>query len=62
MALSSLHIELPEVEELLSQRGLDISYETIRQWARKFGQQFARQLRARRPARRNGRDDRRQRL
>jgi putative transposase len=38
-----------DVEELLAERGLDISYETIRRWVRKFGLQFARRLRARRP-------------
>jgi putative transposase len=38
-----------DVEELLAERGFDISYETVRRWVRKFGPQFARQLRARRP-------------
>ena len=38
-----------DVEELLAQRGLDISYETVRRWVLKFGPQFARRLRARRP-------------
>jgi transposase-like protein len=26
-----------DVEELLAKRGLDVSYETIRRWVRKFG-------------------------
>ena len=39
-----------EVEELLAQRGLDVSYETIRCWTIKFGPQIARRLRRRRPA------------
>ena len=38
-----------DVEELLAERGLDVSYETIRRWVRKFGLQFARNLRASRP-------------
>ena len=37
-----------DVEELLVDRGLDVSYETIRRWVLKFGLQFARNLRARR--------------
>ena len=32
------------VEELLAARGI-ISHETVRQWARKFGQPFANQIR-----------------
>ena len=38
-----------DVEELLAERGLDISYETVRRWVLKFGAVFARRLRARRP-------------
>ena len=33
----------------MAERGLDISYETIRRWVLKFGTVFARGLRARRP-------------
>jgi transposase-like protein len=33
------------VEELLAARGIMVSHETVRQWARKFGQQFANQVR-----------------
>ena len=29
------------VQELLAARGIIVSHETVRQWARKFGQQFA---------------------
>ena len=36
-----------EVEELLAKRGIVVSYETIRQWCRKFGPQYARNLRRR---------------
>ena len=37
------------VEELLAGRGIIVSHETVRQWARKFGQQFANQIRRRLP-------------
>jgi len=29
-----------DVEELLFERGVDVTYETIRKWCRKFGQQY----------------------
>ena len=38
-----------DVEDLLAERGLDISYETVRRWVNKFGPRFARELRNRRP-------------
>jgi putative transposase len=38
-----------DVEELLFVRGVSVSYEAIRKWCRKFGQQYAHQLRRRRP-------------
>jgi transposase-like protein len=38
-----------DVEELLAERGLDLSYETVRRWVLKFGPEIARQLRRRRP-------------
>jgi transposase-like protein len=37
-----------DVEDLLAERGLDISYETVRRWVLKFGPLFARELRSRR--------------
>jgi hypothetical protein len=37
------------VEELLAQRGIVVSYETVRQWCLKFGQTYANELRRRRP-------------
>ena len=37
------------VEDLLAERGLDISYETVRRWVAKFGSLFARELRQGRP-------------
>ncbi|PVE20190.1 IS6 family transposase [Microvirga sp. KLBC 81] len=38
-----------DVEELLAERGLEVSYETIRQWVLKFGPAFAHNLRRLRP-------------
>ena len=38
-----------DVEELLLVRGIIVSYEAIRKWCRKFGQQYANHLRRRRP-------------
>src|SRR5260370_27263584 len=38
-----------DVEELLAERGLDISYETVRRWVLKFGPSIARRLRRHRP-------------
>src|SRR5437764_7474869 len=38
-----------DVEELLAERGLDLSYETIRRWVLKFGPLLARGLRQQRP-------------
>ena len=37
------------VEELLAARGIIVSHETVRQWARKFGQRFANHIRRRLP-------------
>ena len=36
-----------EVEELLAERGITVTYETIRQWCQKFGQNYARKLKKR---------------
>jgi hypothetical protein len=38
-----------DVEELLAERGIAVSYETVRRWCRKFGQTFADGVRRRRP-------------
>src|SRR5215216_1915825 len=37
------------VEELLAERGIEVSYESVRRWVLKFGPIFARELRRRRP-------------
>jgi transposase-like protein len=36
-----------DVEELLADRGLDLSYETVKRWVLKFGPMFAKELRRR---------------
>jgi transposase-like protein len=38
-----------DVEDMLAERGLDISYETVRRWVLKFGPLFAQELNRRRP-------------
>ena len=43
-------LSLRDVEELLAERGIEVSYETIRCWTRKFGQLYAANLRSSRPA------------
>jgi len=41
-------LSLRDVEEMLAERGLDLTYETVRRWVTKFGPLFARELRKRR--------------
>ena len=43
------NLSLREVEELMLERGIDVSYETIRRWTVKFGPLIARTLRRRQP-------------
>ncbi len=38
-----------DVEELLAERGVILTYETVRQWCQKFGQTYANELRRHRP-------------
>src|SRR5918992_173808 len=42
-------LSLRMVEEMLAARGIVVSHETVRQWALKFGQDFANQIRRRLP-------------
>jgi len=37
-----------DVEDLLAQRGVQVTYETIRQWCQTFGPAYAKRLRQRR--------------
>ena len=54
-----LHFRFPlslrMVEEMLAARGILVSHETVRQWARKFGQAFANPIRPTLRRRRCGR-------
>src|SRR3954453_13762039 len=43
-------LSLRMVEEMLAARGIIVSHESVRQWALKFGQAFANQIRRRLPA------------
>lgn len=43
-------LSLRDVEEMLAHRGVEVSYETIKCWTLKFGQQIAASLNARRRA------------
>jgi putative transposase len=42
-------LSLRMVEEMLAARGITVSHESVRQWALKFGQDFANQIRRRLP-------------
>ena len=42
-------LSLRMVEEMLAGRGIVVSHETVRQWALKFGQEFANIIRRRLP-------------
>ncbi len=42
-------LSLRDVELLLAERGIVVSYETVRRWCKKFGEDFAKRLRRRRP-------------
>ena len=43
------NMSLRDVEDLLAERGVIVSHETIRAWVMKFGAQFARKIRRDRP-------------
>ena len=42
-------LSLRDVELILAERGIGVTHESIRQWCRRFGADFARRLRRRRP-------------
>jgi putative transposase len=46
-------LSLRLVEEMLLERGIVVSYETVRRWALKFGEAYARRLRRKKPNRRD---------
>ena len=41
-------LSLRDVQEMMAERGVIVSYESVYQWCRKFGQSFANGLRRRR--------------
>ena len=43
------NLSLREIEELMVERGVDVSYETIRRWIEQFGPVFAKRIKARSP-------------
>jgi len=43
-------LSLRQVEDLLHERGIDISYETVRAWWNRFGPMFANEIRKKRSA------------
>jgi transposase-like protein len=49
LALSPVHLSLRDVEDLLAERGIVISYETVRRWVNHFGPIISAELRKRRP-------------
>ncbi len=46
-------LSLRLVEEMLLERGIVVSYETVRRWAIKFGPEYARRIKRKRPSRHN---------
>ena len=46
---SDLIWALREIEELMTERGVDVSYETIRRWVEQFGPVFAERIKTRSP-------------
>jgi transposase-like protein len=41
MALPSVTLSLRDVEDLLAERGVSLSYETVRRWVNQFGPMIA---------------------
>ena len=42
------NLSFRDIEELMLERGIDVSYETLRQWVDKFGLTSAKRLKSRR--------------
>ena len=41
------NLSFRDVEELMIERGVDVSYETIRRWVDKFGSTYAKRIKSR---------------
>jgi CheY-like chemotaxis protein len=50
LAVLPVPLSLRLVEEMLLERGIVVSYETIRRWGKKFGPKYARRLRRKQPS------------
>ena len=48
-AVPPLPLSYRDVQELLHQRGIQVSHETLREWSLKFGPLFVEELRQREP-------------
>jgi len=48
-AYHRFNLSLRDVEDLLAERGVTVSYETIRVWVTRFGPNIAREIRRARP-------------
>ena len=48
MMYTRFPLSLRQVEDLLHERGIDVSYETVRFWWNRFGPMFAAEIRKRR--------------
>ena len=42
-------LSLRDVEDLLAERGIDVSYETVRRWTHQFGPAYGKRIRLRHP-------------
>ena len=40
------NLSFRDIEELMIERGVDVSYETIRRWIGKFGSQYAKRIKS----------------
>src|SRR5258708_166484 len=43
------YLSFRDIEEMMAERGVVLTYETVRQWCLKFGQMYANELKRRRP-------------
>ncbi len=43
------NLSLRDIPDLMARKGVEVSHETVRTWCNKFGNQYAKQVRRRRP-------------
>ena len=51
LSMAKVQLSYRDVQELLYQRGIEVSHETLREWCIKFGPLFVEELRHREPRR-----------